>query len=114
MSDYLNVSGSCKRVVVAGLLAWGLVSFHDGARIEARQQQSTPKTAAQEGFVPVDQLPAEDRLPAAPLLIAAYAVAWAAILVYVWSLWRRLSRVEQEMAALNRRVNSERPPGART
>lgn len=71
--------------------------------------QPPPTTAAQDGFVPVEDLPPEDRLPAAPLLVAAYAAAWAAIFVYIWSLWRRLSRVEHEMAALSRRVD----PGAR-
>ena len=68
-----------------------------------------PTTAPQDEFVPVKDLPAEDRLPAAPLLVAAYAAAWVAIIVYVWSLWRRLARVEHEIAALRRRVD----PGAK-
>lgn len=101
-----------RRLIGTGLVL-GLLALQTMATLDAQRQQPPPKTAAQEGFVPVDELPPEDRLPAAPLLIAAYAVAWAAILVYVWSLWRRLSRVEQEMAALDRRVNPQRPPGAR-
>jgi CcmD family protein len=51
-------------------------------------------------FVPVDSVPLSDQLPAAPLLIAAYAFVWAATLVYVWSIWRRLNKVEDEMRAL--------------
>jgi CcmD family protein len=66
------------------------------------------QTPAQEGFVPVDQLPGQEELPAAPLVAAAYGVAWAAVLVYVWSVWRRLQRVEKELADVARRI----PPGA--
>jgi CcmD family protein len=84
-----------------------------GAVAGAQQQQPPPKTAAQEGFVPVTELPPEDRLPAAPLLVAAYSVAWVAMLVYVWSVWRRLGRVEQELAALQRRVDPGQRSGAR-
>ena len=66
-------------------------------------QQPTP----QEGFVPVDQLPpAAEQLPAAPLLAAAYAVAWLAVLLYVLSLWKRLGRVEKEMADVSRRIEA--------
>jgi CcmD family protein len=54
----------------------------------------------QSEFVPVDSVPLSDQLPAAPLLIAAYAFVWAATLVYVWSIWRRLNKVEDEMRAL--------------
>ena len=77
-------------------------------------QQPPRTTAAQDGFVPVDTLPPGDPLPAAPLLVAAYAVAWLAIMGYLWSIWRRLSRVEGELAALGRRVaEPERRGGAR-
>ena len=60
---------------------------------------------AQEGFVPVDQLPpGQEQLPATPLVAAAYAVAWAAILIYVWFLWRRLGRVERELVEVAKRL----------
>ena len=65
--------------------------------------QPGPPTA-QQGFVPVNSLPQTELLPAAPLLIGAYAFVWAALLVYVWSLWRRMARVERELADLNRRI----------
>lgn len=64
---------------------------------------------AQEGFVPVDQLPGQEQLPAAPLVAAAYGVAWAAVFVYVWTVWRRLAKVERELADVSRRLQ----PGAR-
>ena len=66
----------------------------------------TPQPPAQEGFVPVENLPNQEQLPAAPLVAAAYGVAWAAILIYVWFLWRRLAQVERDLADVARRVNS--------
>ena len=61
---------------------------------------------AQEGFVPVDQLPGQEQMPAAPLVAAAYGVAWAAVLIYLFSIWRRLGVVEREMAEVARRVEA--------
>jgi CcmD family protein len=51
----------------------------------------------QDEFVPVNDLPDSEKLPAAPYLIAAYTIVWLVLLGYVWSLWRRLSQVEQEL-----------------
>ena len=65
----------------------------------AQQPPATP-----DGFVPADSLPAAEQLPAAPLLIAAYAVAWVAVFGYLWSIWRRLSRVERDIAEVSRRI----------
>ena len=72
-----------------------------GALATPRRAQAQP---AQEEFVPIDELPPEDQLPAAPLLITAYAAAWIAVLAYLWSLWRRLGQVEQDLADVARRV----------
>jgi CcmD family protein len=58
----------------------------------------------QSGFVPVAEVPASEQLPAAPLVIAAYAFVWGAFLVYVWLMWRRLGKVEQELADLSARI----------
>jgi CcmD family protein len=58
----------------------------------------------QSEFVPVDSVPLSDQLPAAPLLIAAYAFVWIAAMVYLWSIWRRLNKVEDEMRALAQRA----------
>jgi hypothetical protein len=54
------------------------------------------------GFVPVNQLPPSDRLPAAPVLIMAYALFWIAVIAYIWSVWRRLDRIDGEMHELKR------------
>lgn len=68
-------------------------------------QQPTAAGAAQEEFVPVNALPAAaEQLPAAPLLIGAYAFVWVALLVYVWSLWKRMAKLERELADLQRRL----------
>jgi CcmD family protein len=56
-----------------------------------------------EGFEPVDQLPPSEQLPAAPLLVAAYAFAWLAVFFYVWTVWRRLNKVEAEMRVFEKR-----------
>ncbi len=66
------------------------------------QQPRTP--AAQDEFVPASELPPEDQMPAAPLLIGAYAIAWVVIAAYTWSLWRRLGRVEADLSALRDRL----------
>jgi CcmD family protein len=58
----------------------------------------------QSEFVPVDAVPAADQLPSAPLLITAYAFVWAATLFYVWTIWRRMNRVETEMRALAQKL----------
>lgn len=65
----------------------------------------------QETFVPVDELPPEEQLPAAPLLVAAYAFVWVALLVYLWSIWRRLGRVQGELAALSRGAGERQRSG---
>jgi CcmD family protein len=59
-----------------------------------------------EGFVPMQTVPPHEQLPAAPLVIAAYAVAWMAVFAYLWSMWQRLGRVERELADVSRRVEA--------
>ena len=61
------------------------------------------RPAPQTEFVPIDQLPPGDQLPSAPLLIAAYAFVWLATLFYVWTVWRRLTKVEREIRGLEQR-----------
>ena len=62
----------------------------------------------QSEFVPVNELPAADQLPAAPLLVAAYVFVWAAMLFYVWSLWRRLGKVERDISEVSQLVSKRR------
>ena len=60
--------------------------------------------AAQDGFVPMGDIPPEDQLPAAPLLVAAYSVVWAIAIGYLWTIWRRLGAVERELADVTQRI----------
>ena len=62
-----------------------------------------PPGAAQDGFVPIDQLPPQEQLPAAPLLITAYAFVWMLLMAYLWSIARRMGKVESEIQILQRR-----------
>lgn len=80
-----------------------LCALLPGALALAQAPASPP--SAQGDFVPVNQLPAQaEQLPAAPLLMGAYAFVWVALLAYVWSLWRRMATLERELADLRRRV----------
>jgi CcmD family protein len=54
-------------------------------------------------FVPVDELPPSEQLPSAPLLVAAYAFVWIALMFYVWTIWRRLNKVEADLRTLEHR-----------
>jgi CcmD family protein len=54
------------------------------------------------GFVPIGQLPPSDQLPAAPYLIAAYLFVWLAAIFYIWSVWRRMDKVQSEIRMLQR------------
>ncbi len=60
-----------------------------------------PQPQQQDEFVPVSQLPAQDQLPAAPLLVTAYAFVWIAFFAYVASVARRLSSVQREVERLD-------------
>ena len=69
-------------------------------------QPPPPKPAAQDGFLPIDQFAPKEEMPAAPLVMTAYAVAWLIVFVYVFSVWRRLGKVEAEIADVSRRLAS--------
>ena len=64
-----------------------------------------PPSAATDGFVPANELPPGQQLPAAPFLIGAYAFFLALMLFYLWTIWRRIGKVEEEMRALERRAH---------
>jgi CcmD family protein len=62
-------------------------------------------------FVPVK--PGEtgqETLPATPLVFVAYAFVWTLLLGYVFLLWRRLGRVEREIAEVNAKLSGTRTP----
>jgi CcmD family protein len=51
-------------------------------------------------FIPIDQLPQQEQIPAANLLVPAYAFVWLAVLVYVGSIAKRIGGVEREIQRL--------------
>jgi CcmD family protein len=57
-----------------------------------------------EGFVPASSVQGQEHLPAAPLVITAYSVVWLLVFGYLWSIWRRIARAEQDVAEVSRRV----------
>jgi CcmD family protein len=61
-------------------------------------QQSPPQQ--QDEFVPIDELPPQDQLSAAPLLVAAYSFVVLALFAYVASVARRLTTVQRELERL--------------
>jgi len=65
---------------------------------EARQPQQPPPQ--QEEFIPIDQLPPQDQLPAAPLLIGAYAFVLVMLFGYVFITSRRLTVIQREVDRL--------------
>ena len=74
----------------------------------AAQEQPPKRPAAQDEFVPIDELPPQEQIPAAPLLIAAYSVAWVLAVGYLFSIRRRMGRVEHDLAEISRRVQQRR------
>jgi CcmD family protein len=83
-----------------------------GLHAQAAAQPATPQTPAEQAageaqldqFVPLKSLPQQEQLPAPRLVIAAYGFVWAVLLVYVWTIWRRLMKVEREMHELSARI----------
>ena len=81
-----------------GLAAATLTLMCLFAPAAAAQQPAQPQQ--QDEFVPIDQLPPQDQLPAAPLLITAYAVVLGGLFAYVLSVARRLTTVQRELERL--------------
>jgi CcmD family protein len=51
-------------------------------------------------FVAVDESQPGEQIPALPLIAGAYGFIWVVLLGYVWSVGRRLQKVEGELAEL--------------
>ena len=62
-------------------------------------QQPPPR---QETYVPVDSLPPQEQMPAAPLLVGAYSFVLAVLFVYLVSVARRTQHVQREIERLER------------
>jgi hypothetical protein len=62
-----------------------------------------PQTPAREQYVPIDQLPPGEQMPSAPFVVAAYSVVWIVAMFYLWTIWKRIGKLEDDMQALARR-----------
>ncbi len=69
------------------------------ASASGQQPEAQPPKQTDE-FVPISQLPPQDQLPAAPLLVIAYAFVWLVLFAYVVSVSRRLAKVQHEVQRL--------------
>jgi CcmD family protein len=67
-----------------------------GVTVDTQQ----PPPTQQEEFLPIDELPPQDQLPAAPLLVTAYSFVVLALFAYVFSVARRLGVVQRELDRL--------------
>jgi CcmD family protein len=93
------------RTITGALLALFLV-FAPAAQAQAQQDTGKP-TAAQDQYVPVDKpMNAQDTLPAPRLVATAYAFVWIMLLIYVWSIRKRLATVEHEIDTVARRTST--------
>lgn len=62
-----------------------------------------PTEPARDQYLPIDQLPPSERMPSAPFVIVAYALVWALAMFYLWMIWRRTGKLEDDLQALARR-----------
>jgi CcmD family protein len=87
-------------IIFAALLitpSAGIAALSSEALVKEEQPQP-PKE-----FVPVDEVPPGEQIPAINLVAAAYGFVWLAVLGYVWSIARRLKTVEAELIELESR-----------
>jgi CcmD family protein len=58
--------------------------------------------AAPDGFVPFDETMPRETLPAAPLVFVAYSLAWVALAFYAFTMFRKVTKLEADLANLRR------------
>ena len=100
MNDFRFKIAGFRWLAGVALLAIGL-----SASLTAQPQPPpTPTPDSLERFVPMSEAAPREVLPATPLVFYAYAFVWLALIAYVFSIWRRMARVEQDVAAVQRRL----------
>ena len=74
------------------------------AVVSVPAQQPSPQSSQpsqQNEFIPIDQLPPQEQLAAAPLLIGAYVFVLAVLFLYLLSVARRLTNVQRDLDRLD-------------
>jgi CcmD family protein len=92
----------CKHlaVVVLAVLCAGAVPM-SAARTQTGEQSTGGQTKEQQTqYVPISELPPQEQLPAARLLVAAYSFVIVVLFLYVVSVARRLTTVQREVERL--------------
>lgn len=103
--------------VLLALVAPAVVSGADlgltPATAQDEETMTTPKaTGIPPGFEAVrGPISPQEEVSPKPLVIAAYVLVWALVLLYLLLLWRRLERVEREMKSLATRLAQHRSTG---
>jgi len=95
------------RTLAAVVLTVFCVSVPLGAQVPQPSGQA-PKNQGE--YVPIEQLPPQDQLPAAPLLIAAYSFVLIVFFAYVLSLSRRLTSVQRDVDRLGATLKQSSKP----
>jgi hypothetical protein len=98
MNDFRFRIAVCRFLLALALAA--------GLSVPAFAQAPAPQTtpAAMVGFERMSAAAPREELPATPLVFYAYAFVWLALIVYVFTIWHRMTRVEQDLAAVKRRL----------
>ena len=78
------------RAVVLSLVLIGIAGLAAPSFAQPPKEQQTE-------YVPIGELPPEDRLPAAPLLIGAYVFVPVVLFLYLLSVARKTSVVQREI-----------------
>ena len=64
--------------------------------------------AAQNDFKNISDLPQQESISASPLVLGAYALVWLFVVAFVFSMWRRMSAIEKELADARREFSARK------
>ena len=91
-----------KRSLVFLFITMTMVALYACAGSPPANAAAQPPKPGTDVFVPVDQLPPTEQMPSAPYVVAAYAFVWLIAMFYLWTIWRRIGKVEADMKGLER------------
>ena len=100
-----------RRLMTAGSLVMILTAGCSASSAPTSQPAVTeqqPPNSGLDGFVPAQSLPQTEQIPAAPLLLSSYAFFLILMMFYLWTIWRRIGKVETDMRELERRQGAVR------